>query len=200
MIIISCGPMDEYLCCCHKMCSSFLRVNTKMKKNHNMQVLHCCRTPSAHICSEFKQIILALLYPHFRVHSLAFSSMESPKPPEPRTRRACKAKAEAKKLEEQRILDEFPYVLMVGRNEEIRQRKVDKVNDERRRELDAVERGEAIIKQEVVDEEEREQELNNNIQVQSNEVGAGEGDIDVKEEVVEGEEEVEANLNGNRGE
>ena len=126
--------------------------------------------------------------------------MENPKPPEPRTRRACKAKAEAEKVEEQRILDEFPYVLMVGRNEEIRQRKVDKVNDERRHELDAIERREAIIKEEVVDEEEREQELNNNIQVQSNEVGAGQGDIDVKEEVVEGEEEVEANLNGNRGE
>ena len=62
--------------------------------------------------------------------------MENPKPPEPRTRRACKDKAEAEKLEEQRILDEFPYVLMVGRNEEMRQREVDNVNDERRRELD----------------------------------------------------------------
>ena len=38
---------------------------------------------------------------------------------------------------------------------------------------------------------EREQELN--IQVQSNEVGVGEEDVDVKEEVVEGEEEGEAN-------
>ena len=137
--------------------------------------------------------------------------MENPKPPEPRTRRACKDKAEAEKLEEQRILDEFPYVLMVGRNEEIRQRKVDKVNCERRRELDAIERrldaierGEAIIKKEVVDEEERvagrEQELNNNTQVQSNEVGVGQGDVVVKEEVVEGEEEGEANPIGNRGE
>ena len=130
--------------------------------------------------------------------------MENPKPPEPRTRRACKDKAEAEKLEEQRILDEFPWVLMVGRNEEPRQRKVDKVNCERRRELDAIERrldaiekGEAVIKKEVVDEEEREagreQELNNNTQVQSNEVGVGQGDVDVKEEVVEGEEEGEAN-------
>ena len=129
--------------------------------------------------------------------------MENPKPPEPRTRRACKDKAEAEKLEEQRILDEFPYVLMVGRNE-IRQRKVDKVNDGRRRELDAIERGEAIIKEEVVDEEEgetgREQELNNNTQVLSNEIGVGQGDVDVKEEVVEGEEEGEANPVGNRGE
>ena len=65
-----------------------------MKKNHNMQVLHCCRTPSAHKCSELKNLILALSYPHFRVHNLAFPSMESPKLPEPRTRRACKAKAE----------------------------------------------------------------------------------------------------------
>ena len=131
--------------------------------------------------------------------------MENPKPPEPRTRRACKDKAEAEKLEEQRILDEFPWVLMVGRNEEPRQRKVDKVNCERRRELDAIERrldaierGEAIIKKEVVDEEEREagreQELNNNTQVQSNEVGVGQGDVDVKEEVVE---EREQELNNN---
>ena len=45
---------------------------------------------------------------------------------------------------------------------------------------------------------EREQELN--IQVQSNEVGVGEEDVDVKEEVVEGEEEGEANPVGNRGE
>ena len=136
--------------------------------------------------------------------------MENPKPPEPRTRRACKDKAEAEKLEEQRILDEFPWVLMVGRNEEPRQRKVDKVNCERRRELDAIERrldaierGEAIIKKEVVDEEReagREQELNNNTQVQSNEVGVGQGDVVVKEEVVEGEEEGEANPVGNRGE
>ena len=64
VIIISCGPMDEYLCCCHKMCSSLLRVNTKMKKNHNMQILHCCRTPSAH-----NLFILALSYPHFRVQA-----------------------------------------------------------------------------------------------------------------------------------
>ena len=45
---------------------------------------------------------------------------------------------------------------------------------------------------------EREQELN--IQVQSNEVGVGEEDVDVKEEVVEGEEEGEANPIGKRGE
>ena len=92
---------------------------------------------------------------------------------------------------------------MVGRNEELRQRNVDKVNDERRRELDAIVRGEAVITEEVVNEQEmrayeREQELN--IQVQSNEVGVGEEDVDVKEEVVEGEEEGEANPIGNRGE
>ena len=67
--------------------------------------------------------------------------MENPKPPEPRTRRGWKAKPEADKLEEQRILDEFPGVVMVGRNEELRQRNVDKVNDERRRELGAIEGG-----------------------------------------------------------
>ena len=46
--------------------------------------------------------------------------------------------------------------------------------------------------------DEREQELN--IQVQSNEVGVGEGDVDVKEEVVEGKEDGEANPIGKRGE
>ena len=86
--------------------------------------------------------------PDFR----AFPSMENPKPPEPRTRRGWKAKPEADKLEEQRILDEFPGVVMVGRNEELRQRNVDKVNDERRRELDAIVRGEAVITEEVVNE------------------------------------------------
>ena len=77
--------------------------------------------------------------------------MENPKPPEPRTRRGWKAKPEADKLEEQRILDEFPGVVMVGRNEELRQRNVD-AHDEKRRELDAIVRGEAVIKEEVVDE------------------------------------------------
>ena len=41
---------------------------------------------------------------------------------------------------------------MVGRNEELRQRNVDKANDERRRELDAIVRGEAVITEEVVNE------------------------------------------------
>ena len=38
---------------------------------------------------------------------------------------------------------------MVGRNEELRQRNVNKVNDERMRELDAIVRGEVVIKEEV---------------------------------------------------
>ena len=77
--------------------------------------------------------------------------MENPKHLEPCTRRGWKAKPEADKLEEQRILDEFPGVVMVGRNEELRQRNVD-AHDEKRRELDAIVRGEAVIKEEVVNE------------------------------------------------
>ena len=127
---------------------------------------------------------------------------ESPKPPEPRTRRACQAHKEAKKLEEQRLQEECPYVMMVGENEEVRQRTADKEHDEGRRQLDALMRGEGNvgeIKKEVLDEEEEEpeegsQELD---AAQSNEVGKGNDDVTIKEEVSEGEEEGEGLLEAN---
>ena len=129
---------------------------------------------------------------------------ESPKPPEPRTRRACQAHKEAKKLEEQRLQEECPYVMMVGENEEVRQRTADKEHDEGRRQLDALMRGEGDvgeIKKEVMDEEEEElekgsQELD---AAQSDEVGKENGDVTIKEEVSEGEEEglLEVNTVGN---
>ena len=90
--------------------------------------------------------------PRFRAQSFASLSMDSRGPPEPRTRRGVKAKEAADKAKEQRILDEFPGVLMVGRNEEVRPSNADKEHDERRQ-LDAIERGDMLIKEEVEEEE-----------------------------------------------
>ena len=55
---------------------------------------------------------------------------ENLEPPGRRTRRATKAQEEAKKAEEDRIFNECPHVMMVGYNEEVRQRAVDRVHDE----------------------------------------------------------------------
>ena len=126
---------------------------------------------------------------------------ENTEPPGPRTRRACRAIEEAKKVEEQRIFDELPHVMLVGLNEEVRQRATDKVNDEGRRQNDAILRGEGAgenfsIKKEVVeDEEEGVDEGRQEIDAlqQDDEVEVGDGDVSIKEEVFEGEEMLEAN-------
>ena len=126
---------------------------------------------------------------------------ENTEPPGPRTRRACRAIEEAKKVEEQRIFDELPHVMLVGLNEEVRQRATDKVNDEGRRRNDAILRGEGAgenfsIKKEVVeDEEEGVDEGRQEIDAlqQDDEVEVGDGDVSIKEEVSEGEEMLEAN-------
>ena len=126
---------------------------------------------------------------------------ENTEPPGPRTRRACRAIEEAKKVEEQRIFDELPHVMLVGLNEEVRQRATDKVNDEGRRQNDAILRGEGAgenfsIKKEVVeDEEEGVDEGRQEIDAlqQDDEVEVGDGDVSIKEEVSEGEEMLEAN-------
>ena len=125
--------------------------------------------------------------------------MDSRGPPEPRTKRGVKAKEEADKAEEQRILDEFPGVLMVGRNEveEVRQSNADKEHDERRRQLDAIERGDMVIKEEEgSQDEERGWELE---ELQGEKVGVVEGDVSIKDEVVESEEErmLEESTSGN---
>ena len=65
----------------------------------------------------------------FRVQS---QNMENPEPPEPRTRRAWKVRKEAEKLEEQRIQDECPFVMMVGPTEKVRQQ-IMKAREERKR-------------------------------------------------------------------
>ena len=144
---------------------------------------------------------------------------EPPKPPELRTRRACQAQKEAKKLKEQR--EECPCVMMFGENEEVRQRTADKEHDplwlpvgeppkeeenteeheEGRRQLDALMSGEGnvgdIKKDEEEEEpEERSQELD---AAQSNEMGKENGDDAIKEEVFESDEEglLEANPVGN---
>ena len=123
-------------------------------------------------------------------------------PPGPRTRRASKALEEAKRAEEQQMLDEFPHVMMVGPKEQVRQRAADKVQDEGRLHMESILRGEGgggdlTIKKEVVEEEEeKEQELDEGRQ----ELGApqqgdevGDGDVSFEEEVSEGEEMHEAN-------
>ena len=82
--------------------------------------------------------------------------MENSEPPGPLTRRATKALEEAKRVEEQQLLDEFPHVMMVGPDEEVRQRATDKVHDEGRLQMDAILSGEVEegdIKKEVVEEE-----------------------------------------------
>ena len=82
--------------------------------------------------------------------------MEDSSPPTRRTRAGEKAAQDAEKLEEQRNFETFSWVLMVGKGEEVRQRHANKVHDdEHRRELDAIERGEGAppVKKKVFEEE-----------------------------------------------
>ena len=127
---------------------------------------------------------------------------ENTEPPGPRTRRACRAIEAAKKVEERRILEELPHVMLVRLNEEVRQQAMDKVHDQGRRPNDAILRGESAggnltIKKEVVEEEEEEgvdegrQEID--ALQQGDEVEVGDEDVSIKEEVSEGEEMLEAN-------
>ena len=67
--------------------------------------------------------------------------MENSSPPRRRTRAGQRAAQDVENLEEQRNYEACPWVIMVGKGEEVRQRHADKVHDERRRELDAIERG-----------------------------------------------------------
>ena len=114
---------------------------------------------------------------------------ENLEPPGPQTRRASKAREEAKKLEEQRIFDELPHVMMVGLKEKVRQRGADKVHDEGRLQMNAILRGESDggIKEEVVEEEELD-EGNQELDALQQGDEVGDGDVTIKEEVSEGEE------------
>ena len=121
---------------------------------------------------------------------------ENPEPPGRQTRRATKALKEAKKVEEERIFNEFHHVMMVGVNEEVRQRAADRDRDDGRLTLDALERGEggggdASIKQEVEGEEVEEDEgaEGRRQELAALQRGAEVEDILIKEEVPEGEEE-----------
>ena len=128
---------------------------------------------------------------------------ENTEPPGPRTRRACRAIEAAKKVEERRILEELPHVMLVRLNEEVRQQAMDKVHDQGRRPNDAILRGESAggnfsIKKEVVEEEEEEEGVDEGRQEidalqQGDEVEVGDEDVSIKEEVSEGEEMLEAN-------
>ena len=81
--------------------------------------------------------------------------MENSSPPRRRTRAGQRAAQDVEKLERQHNYEACPWVIIVGKGEEVRQRHADKVHDERRRELDAIERGEAVptVKKEVLNEE-----------------------------------------------
>ena len=80
---------------------------------------------------------------------------------------------------------------MVGKGEEVRQRHTDRVNDEHRRELDSIERGEGVqtVKKVVYEEEnilEKSQECEGNRQ-ESGQVEHE--DVDFKEEAIDCDEE-----------
>ena len=90
--------------------------------------------------------------------------MENSSPPRRRTRAGQRAAQDVEKLEEQRNYEACPWVIMVGKGEQVRQRHADKVHDERRRELDAIERGEVVstVKNEVLEEENISEECEEN--------------------------------------
>ena len=118
--------------------------------------------------------------------------MENSEPPGPLTRRATKALEEAKRVEEQQLFDEFPHVMMVGPDEEVRQRATDKVHDEGRLQMDAILSGEVEegdIKKEVVEEEPDEGRHEVDPLQQDDDVG----DVFIKKE---GEEMLETNTVG----
>ena len=114
--------------------------------------------------------------------------MENSPPPSRRTRAGQRAAEDAEKLEEQRNFEACPYVMMVGKGEEVRQRHADRVHDERRRELDAIERGEGVptVKKEVLVEE------NISDNCEENRQGSDQvehADVDIKEEATDCDEE-----------
>ena len=114
--------------------------------------------------------------------------MENSSPPRRRTRAGQRAAEDVEKLEEQRNYEACPWVMMVGKGEEVRQRHADKVHDERRRELDAIERGDGVpsLKKEVLAEENNSEECEGN--GQESDLVEHE-DVDIKEEVTDCDEE-----------
>ena len=114
--------------------------------------------------------------------------MENSSPPRRRTRAGQRAAQDVEKLEEQRNYEACPWVIMVGKGEQVRQRHADKVHDERRRELDAIERGEveSSVKKEVLEEENISEECEEN----RHEIDQVEHeDADIKEETTDCDEE-----------
>jgi len=114
--------------------------------------------------------------------------MENSPPPSRRTRAGQRAAEDAEKLEEQRNFEACPWVMMVGKGEEVRQRHADRVHDERRRELDAIETGEGVptVKTEVLEEENILENCEENRQ-ESDQVEHE--DVDIKEESNDCDEE-----------
>ena len=114
--------------------------------------------------------------------------MENSSPPRRRTRAGQRAAQDVEKLERQHNYEACPWVIIVGKGEEVRQRHADKVHDERRRELDAIERGGGVptLKKEVLAEENISEECEGDGQ-ESDLVEHEE--VDIKEEVTDCDEE-----------
>ena len=114
--------------------------------------------------------------------------MENSSPPRRRTRAGQRAAQDVEKLEEQRNYEACPWVMMVGKGEQVRQRHADKVHDERRRELDAIERGEGVptVRKEVLEEENILEECEENRHRIDQEEHEG---ADIKEETTDCDEE-----------
>ena len=113
--------------------------------------------------------------------------MENFSPPRRRTRAGQRAAEDAEKLEEQRNFEACPWVLMVGKGEEVRQRRTDRVQDERRRKLDSIERGEGVppVKKEMLEEENILEKCEENRQESDEE----NEDVDIKEEATDCDED-----------
>ena len=114
--------------------------------------------------------------------------MENSSPLRRRTRAGQRAAEDTEKLEEQRNFEACPWVMMVGKGEEVRQRHTDRIHDERRRELDAIERGEGVptVNKEVLEEENILDHCEENRQGSDQEEHA---DVDIKEEANDCDEE-----------
>jgi len=90
-------------------------------------------------------------------------------------------------LEEQCNFEACPWVLMVGKGEEVRQRHTDRVHEEHMRELDSIERGEGVpsVKREISEENilEKREENRQESDKEENE------DVDIKEEATDCDED-----------
>ena len=99
-----------------------------------------------------------------------------------------KGSGRCEKFEEQRNFEACPWVFMVGKGEEVRQRHTDRVHDDHRRELDSMESGKGVrtMKKEVLEEENILEKCEENRQESDKEEN---GDVDINEEATDCDED-----------